>query len=143
MLKVMWQCSDIVLLLLLPGVTFVSAWANEEAIVSRLPIHEAIIEEGDAMYNPPYWLHAVGTPPGLSISIANRIWQDFFVQRDPTTYMWDALYKFQFPQFSLKVAYKRIMKKVVGKTYKTNSQDFRDAKDEPFVPEKGILPIID
>jgi hypothetical protein len=125
------------------GVTFVSANVDEAAIVSRLPMFEAIIEEGDVMYNPPYWLHAVGTPTGLSISIANRIWQDFFVQRDPSTYYWDALYKFQFPQFVVKVAYKKLMKRLIGKTYKTNSLDLREKEEEPYMPDEGVLPIID
>jgi hypothetical protein len=124
-------------------VTFVSANVDEAAIVSRLPMFEAIIEEGDVMYNPPYWLHAVGTPTGLSISIANRIWQDFFVQRDPSTYYWDALYKFQFPQFVVKVAYKKLMKRLIGKTYKTNSLDLREKEEEPYMPDEGVLPIID
>lgn len=65
------------------GVTYVSDGADETSIVDRLPLMEAVIDEGDVMYNPPYWLHAVGTPMGLSISVANRVWQDFFVQRDP------------------------------------------------------------
>lgn len=125
------------------GVTFVSKNADEEAIVDRLPLYEAIIEEGDAMYNPPYWLHAVGTPPGLSISIANRVWQNFFVQRDPTTMYWDAAYKFQFPQFAIKVAAKRLMKKLVGDSYKTNSLELRDKEREAYVPDAGVLPIID
>lgn len=116
---------------------------DEEAIVSRLPMYEAIIEEGDAMYNPPYWLHAVGTPPGLSISIANRIWQDFLVQRDPSTFYWDAMYKFQLPQFAIKVALKRIQRKIIGNTYKSNSLDLRENDADPYVPEVGVLPIID
>ncbi|RYY81870.1 hypothetical protein EON63_14560 [archaeon] len=31
--------------------------------------------QGDMMYNPPFWLHAVGTVPGLTISVANRVFR--------------------------------------------------------------------
>lgn len=123
--------------------TFVSENVDEEAVVSRLPLYEAIIEEGDAMYNPPYWLHAVGTPTGLSISIANRIWQDFLIPRDPATYYWDALYKFQFPQFAAKVALTKIKGMLFGKNSKPTSLTMRTHDQEGFVPLRGVLPIVD
>ena len=126
------------------GVTFVSENVDEAAVVNRLPLYEAIIEEGDAMYNPPYWLHAVGTPPGLSISIANRIWQDFLVPRDPTTYYWDMMYKIQFPQFAAKVALTKIKGKLFGIHNKHTSLTMRThSLEEGYVPSPGVLPIID
>lgn len=41
-------------------------------IFERLPGMDVILEVGDMMYVPPYWLHAVATLKGHSISIANR-----------------------------------------------------------------------
>lgn len=37
-----------------------------------------------------------------------------------STFFWDAVYKFQFPQFALRVARIKIIKKIWGKAYKTN-----------------------
>jgi hypothetical protein len=54
------------------GVGFVSNFVNEEEILNRLTIFEGIIEESDVLYNPPYWLHAVGTSTGETFSVANR-----------------------------------------------------------------------
>jgi hypothetical protein len=107
-------------------------------------VFEAVVEEGDVMYNPPYWLHAVGTPSGLTISVANRMWQDFFVQRDPTTYHWDALYKLGFPAFFAELMIVRLKKIWHGGADpdKTNSQSFSD-RHPNTEPPRGVMHIVD
>jgi len=125
------------------GVIYTTDHTDEAAILSRLPLFEGIIEEGDVMYNPPFWLHAVGTPPGMTISVANRFWDDFVIPRDPNAYYWDAIYKFQFPQFVTRVVYSKIMKTLVGNSYKITSLSLRETSEEPYIPPHGLLPVVD
>lgn len=88
------------------GVTYSSNFVNETKIVDRLTIYEARLEEGDFMYNPPYWLHAVGMTSGLTISVANRVWQAFTPQ-NPNAFF-DLIYKLNFPGFIGSIIYSRV-----------------------------------
>jgi hypothetical protein len=87
------------------GVTFSSNFANETEIIDRINIYETIVEEGDVMFNPPYWLHAVGTPIGETISVANRIWRT--LKPPPDNLFVDIMYKLKFPVFLATVAYQK------------------------------------
>jgi hypothetical protein len=91
------------------GVTFSSNFVDETEIVDRVNIYEAVVEEGDLMYNPPFWLHAVGTMPGETISVANRIWQT--LMPPPNNLFIDIMYKLNFPIFIATIIYSRIVDK--------------------------------
>lgn len=41
-------------------------------VFERLPGTDIVLEPGDMLYVPPFWLHAVATSQGESIAIANR-----------------------------------------------------------------------
>jgi hypothetical protein len=92
------------------GVTWTSNYVNETDIASRINIYEGIVNEGDLMYNPPYWLHAVGTTTGLTISVANRVWQKIF-PTDKNTKFIDTMYKINFPAFVSSIIWQRIFQK--------------------------------
>lgn len=95
------------------GVTMTSNHANESKILDRLTLHEARLFEGDFMYVPPYWMHAVGMTSGLTLSIANRVWQSFTPPN--TNYFFDCLYKIQFPNFLRRVVWAKIEGKLTDK----------------------------
>lgn len=65
--------------------------------------------QGDMMYNPPFWLHAVGTVPGLTISVANRVFRKVFPEK--TNYYFDTIYKIGFPAFISSVAWQKFVSK--------------------------------
>lgn len=89
------------------GVTWVSNYIDEKLIVDRLTIHEAKLEEGDMMYNPPFWLHAVGTVPGFTVSVANRVWREITPKK--TNYYFDTMYKLGFPAFVSSILWQRFV----------------------------------
>lgn len=118
------------------GVTFVSNHIDENLIVDRIPMYETIVEEGDMMYNPPYWLHAVGTVPGLTVSIANRAWREIIPKN--TNYYYDAMYKLGFPAFASSV----IWQKVVSKFSRITSLTLQDSL-KATVLNGGALKVVE
>eukprot|EP01040_Poterioochromonas_malhamensis_P010865 gene10865-11842_t len=92
------------------GVTFVSNYIDEKLIVDRIPIWEAKLEEGDMMYNPPFWLHAVGTVPGFTVSVANRAWREITPKKN--NFYFDAMYKVGFPAFVSSIIWQQLVSKV-------------------------------
>jgi hypothetical protein len=65
------------------------------------------------MFVPPYWMHAVGMTTGLTLSVANRVWQRFTPSNN--NLFFDSLYKLQFPNFMRQVAWASIQAKFMGK----------------------------
>ena len=108
------------------GVTFVSNYVNESKIVDRVTTWEAKLEEGDMMYNPPFWLHAVGTTSGETVAIANRVW----VNAPRTQPFFDIAYVIGFPNFFGTVLVQKLWNKIfIGTSHTVNSIDLQINKD--------------
>ena len=119
------------------GVGFISNFVDEEEIMNRLTVFEAIVEETDVMYNPPFWLHAVGTSVGETFSVANRVWRT--ILPPPDNYFVDAMYKINFPGFVATIAWQRIfgVKNINSITIQANALSKADKIDG------GLLNIVD
>lgn len=118
------------------GVTLTTDAMSEVDIVDRVKIYQGFVEEGDMMYNPPFWLHAVGTTKGITISVANRAWNRIIPQ--PDNVFFDAIYKFGFPRFFFGVLAQRLSGADIVSSLTLN--------DAGFVPESvlgGVLPVPD
>jgi hypothetical protein len=119
------------------GVTFVSNYISEDEIVKRMTIYESHLEEGDMMYNPPFWLHAVGTPPGMTISVANRLFRSIVPIKD--NYYFDLMYKIGFPRFISKVGWTKLSAKLGRVSSITIQENFVIPEDQIT---GGALPVI-
>lgn len=117
------------------GVTFVSNYIDEKLIVDRVTIHEGKLEEGDMMYNPPFWLHAVGTVPGFTVSVANRVWREITPKK--TNFYFDAMYKLGFPAFASSILWQRFVSRVARINSITLQNDFHVSS-----VEGGSLPVM-
>lgn len=53
-------------IILLPAVR------DEHLMMNHLPLHMVDTNEGDMLFTPAFWMHAVATGPGLSMAVANR-----------------------------------------------------------------------
>jgi len=53
-------------IILLPSVR------DEKLLMNHLPLYMADTNEGDMLFTPAFWMHAVATGPGLSMAVANR-----------------------------------------------------------------------
>merc|ERR550539_595071 len=56
----------------LQGLIILPSNYNEQDIVEHLPQYMVDTEEGDMLFTPAFWMHAVATRPGLSMAVANR-----------------------------------------------------------------------
>jgi len=119
------------------GVGFSSNFMSEEEILSRLTIFEGIIEETDVMYNPPFWMHAVGTSTGETFSVANRAWRTLLPP--PDNYFVDLMYKINFPGFISSIIWQKIFN-----VKNINSITLQgDALSKPDKIDGGLLTIVD
>ena len=120
------------------GVGFSSNFMSEEEILNRLTIFEGIIEETDVMYNPPFWMHAVGTSTGETFSVANRAWRTLLPP--PDNYFVDLMYKINFPGFVSSIIWTKFFHNVK----KLNSLTLQgDALSKPDKIDGGLLTIVD
>jgi hypothetical protein len=121
------------------GVIYTSQYTDEALILDRLPIYEAFLEEGDFLFNPSYWLHAVGSAAGCNIAVANRVWMkaDANSWRMPWAFtsfknspFFDTIWYIQAPVFISSIVWQRIFGKnlrmVIQIVHDTVTQETKD-----------------
>jgi len=63
------------------GMIYLPSNHNEKEIIEHLPMHMVDTDEGDMLFIPAFWMHAVATRAGFSFALANRMdyfWNAFF-----------------------------------------------------------------